>query len=195
MTDNSSDRDAKRERFVAARPPAPRARRIVTVAALTLLLVALALGAALALPRLTTPATPTIVSGPAALAATQGHEPYPEVVAENGSIRLLAAEFGDGIARHYTYMHNGQPIEFLVVQSSDGVIRAAFNACDDCYPGQRGYIQDGDEMICMLCGNRFATDQINVVRGGCNPAPLQRTIQGSLVVIRVSDLVAGARFF
>jgi hypothetical protein len=196
MVSKPNDRDAKRERFAGSRPSAAGAgRRYALIAIVALAVIALGAGAALAAPRLLTPSAPTAIAGPAPAAATLGHDPYPEALADHGSIRLPADAFADGVARHYTYMHEGQPIEFFVVRSSDGVIRAAFNACDDCYPGKRGYWQDGDEMVCGLCGNRFPTDQINIVRGGCNPAPLRRALMGELVVIRVADLVAGARFF
>lgn len=197
MKNNSNDRDRKRDRFAGASAPAkPSGRRLVLVIGIALAVVAVGVVAAvLAMPRLRTPSTPTIVGGPAPLAATLGREPYPEVLADAGTIRLVAATFADGQARHYTYMHEGQPIEFFVVQSGDGVIRAAFNACDTCYRGRRGYVQDGDEMICVLCGLRFPIAQINTVQGGCNPAALRRTIVGDLVVIQVADLVAGARLF
>lgn len=197
MTHKPNNRDAKRERFAPSASPAagPGRKRVLIIAAVALAMIALGAVAVLAVPRGGTPETPTVVGEPAPIAATLFHDPYPVVVADNGSVRLLVSEFADGQARHYTYMHAEQPIEFFVVQSSDGVIRAAFNACDDCYPAKRGYIQDGDDMVCILCGNRFPTDQINIERGGCNPAPLHRAIVGELVVIRVSDLVAGADFF
>ena len=196
MSNQPNTRDAKRERFATSSPAAkPSTPRLFILAAVALAVIVL--GATVMLtggPR-NVPDTPTVVGAAAPIAATMGHDPYPVVLADNGSVRLPVSEFGDGIARHYTYMHGDQPIEFFVVQSSDGVIRAAFNACDDCYPAKRGYVQDGDDMICILCGRRFPTDQINVERGGCNPAPLRRAIVGDLVVIQVSDIVAGADYF
>ena len=128
-------------------------------------------------------------------AATVGHEPYPLVEAEDGVVRLPLATFDDYQARHYTYMHEGRPIEFFVVKSRDGTVRAAFNACDVCYPARRGYTQDGDTMVCNNCGRRFPTDQINVVAGGCNPAPLTRTVEGDTLLIQVEDIVQGLGYF
>jgi uncharacterized membrane protein len=128
-------------------------------------------------------------------AATTGHAPYPEVMAEDGVVRLPIATFDDGQARHYTYMHGERPIEFFVVRSDDGTVRAAFNACDVCYWGRKGYTQDGDVMVCNNCGQRFPMDRINVEQGGCNPAPLNRTVNGDDLIIQVGDIVAGADYF
>ena len=78
---------------------------------------------------------------------------------------------------------------------ADGVIRAAFDACDVCWPAGKGYVQEGDQMICRNCGRRFDSVRINEVKGGCNPAPLQRRIQGDTLVITVNDIRSGMRYF
>ncbi len=84
-------------------------------------------------------------------------------------MRFPLSTFDDYKAHHYTYMHEGHPIEFFVLKSKDGVVRAAFNACDVCFAAKKGYTQDGDEMICNNCGRRFPADQINVRPGRLQP--------------------------
>lgn len=128
-------------------------------------------------------------------AATVGHAPYPLVEAVNGVVRLPLSTFDDGKAYYYTYMHNGRPIEFFILQSADGVVRAAFNACDVCYPFKKGYHQEGDEVVCNNCGRRFPSNQINVLQGGCNPSPLNRSVDGDTLIIQASDIAAGLRYF
>ena len=128
-------------------------------------------------------------------AATSGHAPYPVVVAENGAVRLPLSTFDDYKAHFYTYMVNGRPVEFFVVKSQDGVVRAAFNACDVCFQAKLGYRQEGDVMVCNNCGRRFPTDQINEVRGGCNPSPLTRTMSGDNIIILDTDLAQGLSLF
>jgi uncharacterized membrane protein len=113
----------------------------------------------------------------------------------DGAVRLPVSTFDDGKARWYTYPANSVNVQFFVLKSSDGVIRAAFNACDVCYPGKKGYRQEGDEMVCNNCGQRFPSVLINEVRGGCNPSPLARTIEGDEAVIRIDDILAGAKYF
>ena len=128
-------------------------------------------------------------------AATYGHDPYPLAVAEGGVVRLPLATFDDYKAHYYTYMDEGRSIEFFVLKSRDGVVRAAFNACDVCFGAKRGYSQDGDVMVCNNCGSRFPADQINVLRGGCNPAPLDRAVDGDSLVIQAEDIVTGLGYF
>ncbi|MGA9348129.1 MAG: DUF2318 domain-containing protein [Anaerolineae bacterium] len=128
-------------------------------------------------------------------AATTGHAPYPQAVAEDGAVRLLLATFDDDKAHYYTYMHEDQPIEFFILKSKDGIVRAAFNACDVCFAAKKGYSQDGDVMVCNNCGRRFPADQINAIQGGCNPSPLQRAVEGDSIVIQVEDIVGGLKYF
>lgn len=128
-------------------------------------------------------------------ATTPDFVPSPEVVATVDTERFSLSTFDDYKAHYYTYMHEGQAVKFFILKSADGVVRAAFDACDVCYEAKKGYRQDGDEMICMNCGQRFPANKINVVRGGCNPAPLRRTVNGDTLVIQADDIVAGLRYF
>lgn len=128
-------------------------------------------------------------------AATIGHAPYPQAIAEDGVVRFPLATFDDYQAHYYTYMHEGQPVEFFILKSKDGVVRAAFNACDVCFEAKKGYSQAGDVMVCNNCGRRFPADQINEVQGGCNPSPLRRTVEGDSLAIQVEDIVEGLRYF
>ena len=148
------------------------------------------------LPDLSEPIKTDAVAPVNVVAATQGHAVYPVVVEEAGSVlRFALSDFSDGTARYYTYMYGDQPIEIFVLESQDGVVRAAFNACDVCYGAKRGYTQSGDAMVCENCGRQFAANRINVEQGGCNPAPLERRIEGEYLVIDVDSIVRGARFF
>jgi uncharacterized membrane protein len=113
----------------------------------------------------------------------------------NGKIEIPLNKVDDGKAHYFKFEHDGTTVNFFVVQSNDGVIRAAFDACDVCFPAKKGYTQDGDFMICNNCGRRFHSSRINVVEGGCNPAPLSRQVVGDKLVIKTSDIIPGARYF
>jgi len=104
-------------------------------------------------------------------------------------------DFGDGRARHYSHQFNGMTVKYFILQSSDGVVRAAFDACDVCWRAGKGYVQQGDNMICRNCGRRFASVMVNEVQGGCNPAPLNRRIEGNQLIIQIQDIQEGSRFF
>ncbi len=103
--------------------------------------------------------------------------------------------FADGKARHYELADGGRTIRYFVVRSADGVIRAAFDACDVCWPAGKGYVQDGSAMVCVNCGRRFEADRVNDVQGGCNPAPLRREVVDDHLVIQRADILAGAGYF
>jgi uncharacterized membrane protein len=104
--------------------------------------------------------------------------------------------FQNGDARFYSYpAGNGITVKYFILKSSDGVIRAAFDACDVCWREGKGYEQKGDFMICRNCGRRFASVRVNEVQGGCNPAPLARAIRGDSVVLQVKDILEGGKYF
>jgi uncharacterized membrane protein len=64
-------------------------------------------------------------------------------------------------------------MEVLAVKAPDGTIRTAFNTCQVCFGSGRGYYkQEGKTLVCQNCGNRFSLDDVEKVRGGCNPVPI-----------------------
>ena len=122
--------------------------------------------------------------------------PATEVRPSNGVFQFPVSTFDDGKAKHYVYKHSPNAwIRFFVVKSDDGVVRAAFDACDVCFRSKKGYVQQGGVMTCVNCGLKFKTDKINVVKGGCNPAPLKRAVKGPNLVISQNDMLSGLRYF
>ena len=120
----------------------------------------------------------------------------PTVMTTNASaVSFPASLFDDGQARHFKYQHNDITVRYFILKSSDGIIRAAFDACDVCWPAGKGYYQEGDFMVCRNCGRRFASVLVNEVKGGCNPAPLDRGIAGDKLVIHVNDILKGRQYF
>ncbi len=120
---------------------------------------------------------------------------FQAVKAENGIVQIPINKINDGKAHYFSYKFQGKTINFFVLKSRDGVIRAAFDACDVCFPKRKGYTQAGDYMICNNCGQRFHSTKINVLKGGCNPAPLRRTNNGKDLVIAAADILTGYRYF
>ena len=107
-----------------------------------------------------------------------------------------ASDYADGKAKYYSYKTpQGLNIRYFLLKSSDGVIRAAFDACDTCWAAGKGYRQEGDFMVCNNCGLRFASVKINEVKGGCNPAPLSRTASGDKIIVKVKDIVEQGSFY
>jgi uncharacterized membrane protein len=117
------------------------------------------------------------------------------IAVTSGNVTLPAAIFEDGKARHYEFRSGDRRIRYFVLKSSDGAIRAAFDACDVCWPAGKGYFQEGDRMVCRNCGKKFASVLVNEVKGGCNPAPLERRVEDGKVIIPIKAIEAGAGFF
>ena len=92
----------------------------------------------------------------------------------SGDLKILKSEVSE-TAKFYSYKAGRTNMEVLAVKASDGTIRTAFNTCQVCFDSGRGYYkQQGDELICQNCGNRFKLDQIEKIRGGCNPVPIMK---------------------
>ncbi|MCJ7684075.1 MAG: DUF2318 domain-containing protein [Desulfobacteraceae bacterium] len=120
----------------------------------------------------------------------------PGAVMASTDITYPASQFADGRARHFKYdTDDGMTIRYFILKSADGIIRAAFDACDVCWPANKGYYQEGDYMVCRNCGRKFASVKVNEVKGGCNPAPLNRQATGDKVVIQIADILNGKRYF
>lgn len=124
-----------------------------------------------------------------------GFGKYESVQPEGGVVSIPVADVDDGAAHYFTYDNGFEDVKFFVLKSSDGVVRAAFDACDVCFGEKKGYSQEGDFMVCNNCGQRFHSARINEVRGGCNPSPLSRTIVDDKVVFQATDIAAGGRYF
>lgn len=118
----------------------------------------------------------------------------PEVV-DNTSVIFAANLFEDGQVRHFEHVSGKHTIRYFILKSSDGILRAAFDACDVCWPAGKGYYQEGDHMVCRNCGRRFASVMVNEVKGGCNPAPLSRKLENDKLIIQIKDIEQGRQFF
>ena len=118
-----------------------------------------------------------------------------EIKPANGIVKIPVAQVQDGKAHFFHYSNHGKDIRFFVLRSSDGVLRAAFDTCDVCYQERKGYRQVGDAMVCNNCETAFPSVYINVRKGGCNPVPLARTVDGNDLIITVPDILQGAYYF
>ncbi|CCK82124.1 DUF2318 domain-containing protein [Desulfobacula toluolica] len=116
---------------------------------------------------------------------------------KDGHLQIPIKQVNDGKAHYFQTTADDGPdagtrVNFFLVQSMDGVIRAAIDSCDVCYRSGKGYVQNENVMVCTNCGRQFATDRINEIKGGCNPAPLTRMINGKNIVISMQDINANA---
>ena len=141
-----------------------------------------------------------LLAGAAAFYVTQGGESATAtasapVASTSTIVSFPVSMFEDGKARHFEHVDGKFNIRYFILKSSDGIIRAAFDACDVCWPANKGYYQEGDHMVCRNCGRRFASVLVNEVQGGCNPAPLTRSVDNGKLIIHVKDIQKGRQYF
>ncbi len=101
-------------------------------------------------------------------------------------------------AQYYEYPVGSVTVRFFAVTAADGSIKTAFDACDVCGSQKKGYRQEGDQMVCNNCGNRYPIAGLgtqNTRGGGCWPGYLPNEVQGDQLVFKVSDLEAGRHRF
>ncbi len=138
-------------------------------------------------------------AGYLATAGLKGGEPVAKQIAATpgpAAVKIPTGELADGKARFFTYKtSDSRTVRFFVMRSSDGVFRAAFDACDVCFHAKQGYVQDGDDMVCRKCGRHFHSAKINEVSGGCNPIGITRTVSDGQLLIAAKDLEMGSSYF
>lgn len=112
--------------------------------------------------------------------------------------KILKSEVSDK-ATFYPYKADGIYMEVLAIKASDGSIRTALNTCQVCYNSGQGYYkQEGNKLVCQNCGNRFGVDDVEIVRGGCNPVPVlheNKSDDGEYITVNKDFLAANKELF
>lgn len=120
-----------------------------------------------------------------------------KAILKNNQITLDSKIFNDGKAHFYNTEIGGKLIHFFVVKDKNGVYRAAANACQVCASAKMGFRQVGGFMVCNTCGNRYPLEKIATQKGGCNPVPINPSLEvkDGKVIIDQSDLKQIVNFF
>ena len=117
---------------------------------------------------------------------------------DDAAIKILKSEVTSR-AKFYPYTLDGIKMELLAVKATDGTIRTALNTCQICYRSGRGYyVQSGDYLVCQNCGNRFHINQVEVIKGGCNPIPVikeDKQDAGDYIVVTESFMASSKEYF
>jgi hypothetical protein len=117
------------------------------------------------------------------------------VKSDNGDVRIPLQSIDDGKAHFFAYASGGKTVTFFVIKAADGSIRTAFDACVACNHAKLGYRPEGDLVVCNNCGMGFKPADIGVETGGCNPIPVNKSIDGTMIVLKAKDLDAGVQYF
>lgn len=113
-----------------------------------------------------------------------------------GLVHVKLDEVRDGKLHRYAYITgDGHRVRFFLINRYDPAhaqIGVVFDACKLC--GDMGYVQNGNEIICVACNVRIFVPSIGKP-GGCNPIPLPHQVGADEITIAEADLEAGARYF
>ncbi|MCB9959738.1 MAG: DUF2318 domain-containing protein [Rhodospirillaceae bacterium] len=120
----------------------------------------------------------------------------PVVPDAEGQVRLPVEPAADGNLHRFAYIaSDGRRVRFFLINRYDAEhvrLGVVFDACMIC--GDDGYIQDGNDIICIACNVRLFRPSIGNP-GGCNPIPLDHVLEAGDVVIAAAALERGARYF
>lgn len=113
-----------------------------------------------------------------------------------GRVRIPIDTVKDGSLHRFAYVSgDGHRVRFFLINRYDAEhvrIGVVFDACMIC--GDEGYIQEGDEVICIACNVRLFRPSIGKP-GGCNPIPLRHEADATHITVAAADLEKGARYF
>ncbi|MDF2534883.1 MAG: hypothetical protein K0R18_1042 [Bacillales bacterium] len=103
----------------------------------------------------------------------QGSKAVKELALSDNGDLILPTKGVNENADFYTFNSEGTKMGVFVVKAEDGTIRTAFNTCQVCFDSGKGYyLQNGEDFKCQNCGNLFNVNDIEEVKGGCNPVPI-----------------------
>jgi hypothetical protein len=121
-----------------------------------------------------------------------------EGVLDGTDLKIAKADITEK-ASFYPYKEADNYMEIIALKASDGSIRTALNTCQVCFDSGKGYYEQvGDTLVCQNCGNVFGVDDVENVKGGCNPVPIlkeNKTEDGQYITISGEFLAENQSYF
>ncbi|MBI4838975.1 MAG: DUF2318 domain-containing protein, partial [Nitrospirae bacterium] len=127
---------------------------------------------------------------------TRLYNPKPSpVVADKGVVLIPLTVPGmdlmDGVLHKFSLVHDGDEIRIIIIKKSSNALAVCLDACEICPP--EGYAQREDQVVCIYCGTPIAVDTLSEP-GGCNPIPLEASVDASSVKIELSEILKKWKF-
>ncbi|MBR2824403.1 MAG: DUF2318 domain-containing protein [Clostridia bacterium] len=100
----------------------------------------------------------------------------------------------DGHLHRFEYRtENNIAVRWIVIKKpNSGAYGVGLDACDVC--GNAGYYERGSQVVCKRCDVVMNIRTIGF-KGGCNPIPLDYTIEDGKMVFQLEDIIAGESEF
>ena len=118
--------------------------------------------------------------------------PAAEVTFQNGQVSIPLAQVADGDLHRFAARENGVEIRFWLYKKPDGKVATVFDACEIC--GPVGFYKGPSGVVCKNCAAPINGQSVGMT-GGCNPIPLRAEQNADAVIIRETDVAAGAHIF
>jgi high-affinity iron transporter len=110
----------------------------------------------------------------------------------DGQVSIPLAQVSDGDLHRFAARENGVEVRFWLYQKPDGKVATVFDACQIC--GPVGFYKGPNGVICKNCAAPINGQSVGMT-GGCNPIPLPAEQTADAVIIRETDVAAGAHIF
>ena len=118
--------------------------------------------------------------------------PATEVAFRDGQVSIPLAQVSDGDLHRFAARENGVEVRFWLYQKPDGKVATVFDACQIC--GPVGFYKGPNGVVCKNCAAPINGQSVGIT-GGCNPIPLRAEQTADTIIIRESDVAAGAHIF
>jgi len=122
----------------------------------------------------------------------QAVKPPIQLSLANDIVDVPVAQLKDHKLHHYEVPIDGAEVRFIAILDSSDTVRVGLDACEIC--GSQGYYQQGQNVICRLCGSAIYVPTIGSA-GGCNPIHIDYLVQNNTLVISRAALANAARYF
>ena len=122
----------------------------------------------------------------------QAVKPPVELSFANNVVQVPVAQLKDHKLHIYQAEAGSRKVRFIAIIDSSDTVRVGLDACQIC--GDKGYYQQGQNVICRLCGSAIYIPTIGSA-GGCNPIHIDYVVEGDSVVISANALAAAAKYF
>lgn len=112
--------------------------------------------------------------------------PAVTVQAEAGFVEISLDQLEDGHLHRYAYRAtDGTMIRVIIIKKGGASYGVGLDACEVC--GPTGYYEKDGQVICKLCNVMMNKATIGMP-GGCNPVPVEASIENGQVRISVDAL-------
>ena len=111
---------------------------------------------------------------------------------EGGNAVIALDAIADGHLHRFAYDTGGTQVRFIAIRKNGGAYGVGLDACENCGPA--GYYEKNGKIICKRCDVAINSATIGF-KGGCNPIPIDFTVDAGSLLVPTSVLDDSAKVF